>query len=253
MKLLEGKVALVTGAGSGIGRAIAILFAKEGAKVFVVCIDPLHGHETVEAIRENGGMAEFISADMTRSSDVEHAIRKTINIYARLDILVNNAGITQRFMPIEEIDEGLWEKIMAVNLKSIFLACKHAIPIMKKQHGGVIINTASISGVRPRPNISAYVTSKGGVILLTKALAIELAPYNIRANCISPVASDTPMLRASIGDENFEEVKKAIIATIPLGRIGKPEDMAHAALYLASNNASFVTGVNLEIDGGRGI
>ena len=250
---LEGKVVLITGAGSGIGRAMAILFAKEGAKVSVVDIVDSGGQETVEVIKQNGGVAQFIHCDVTKASDVEQTIRTTVNAYGKLDILINNAGFTPKLAPFEEMDEGLWDKTLAINLKSIFLSAKYAIPIMRKQGGGVIINTASISGVRPRPGIAAYAGVKGGAIMLTKALAIELAPANIRVNCISPGPTDTPMLTYIFAKEKLEEGKKAFVATIPLGRLGKTEDMAHAALYLASDEASFLTGVNLGVDGGRGI
>jgi len=250
---LEGKVALITGAGSGMGRAMASLFAKEGAKVSVVDISTAGGQETVETIKRSGGVAQFISADVTKASDVEQMIKATVKAYSRLDILVNNAGVPMSFTPIDEVDEKLFDKILAVNVKGIFLGCKYAVPIMKKQGGGVIINTASIAGVRARPGLNAYCASKGGAILLTKAVAIELAPYNIRVNAISPVAADTPMLSGFIGDRDLEEGRKAFIATIPLGRLATAEDVAYTALYLASDEASMVTGVNLEVDGGRGI
>jgi 3-oxoacyl-[acyl-carrier protein] reductase len=250
---LEGKVALVTGAGSGMGRAIATLFANEGAKVAVIDINEASGQETAKLIKQSGGAGQFIYANVGKASDVAQMIEVTMRVHGRLDILVNNAGVPMSFTPIESVDEALYDKIMAVNLKGIFLACKYATPIMKKQGRGVIINTTSISGVRPRPGLNVYAASKGGAILLTKALAIELAQYNIRVNAVSPVAADTPMLSEFIGDKDFEQGKKNFIATIPLGRLAKPEDVAYAALYLASEEASLVTGVNLEVDGGRGI
>lgn len=250
---LEGKVALITGASSGMGRAMALLFAKEGAKVSVVDINVAGGQEVVELIKRNDGIAQFISADVTKASDVEQMIKATVNAYTRLDILVNNAGVPMSFTPIEEVDEKLWDKIIAVNMKGIFLGCKYAVPIMKKQGGGVIINTTSIAGVRARPGLNAYSASKGGANLLTKAVAIEVAPSNIRVNAICPVATDTPMLPGFIGDRDLEEGRKAFIATIPMGRLATAEDIAYAALYLASDEASMVTGINLEVDGGRGI
>lgn len=250
---LERKVALITGAGSGIGRAMALLFAKEGAKVSVVDIVDSGGQETVKMIEQAGGTAQFIHADVTKAAEVENAIKATVKAYNKLDILCNNAGFTHRMKPVVEIDEATWDKTLAINLKGIFLGAKYAVPVMKKQGGGVIINTASISGVRPRPRLSAYSAAKGGAIMLTKELAIELAPDNIRVNSISPVGTDTPMLIDVFGKENLEEGKKAFIATVPLGRLGKVEDQANAALYLASDEANFLTGVNLEVDGGRGI
>ena len=250
---LEGKVALITGASSGMGRAMALLFAKEGAKVSVVDVSTAGGQEVVDLIKRDGGIAQFINADVTKASDVEQMTKVTVNAYTKLDILVNNAGVPMKFTPIDEVDEELWDKIMAVNVKGIFLGCKYAVPLMKKQGRGVIINTASIAGVRARPGLNAYCASKGGAILLTKAVAIELAPYGIRVNSISPVATDTPMLPGFIGDRDLEEGRKAFIATIPLGRLATAEDVAYAALYLASDEASMVTGINLEVAGGRGI
>ena len=250
---LHKKTALVTGAGSGIGRAIAVLFAREGAVISVIDIDSSGGRETVEMIEQTGGVADFINADVTKASDIERAIRTTVDTHKKLDILINNAGIVQKSIPLEEMDEELWDKIISINLKSIFLGCRYAIPVMKKAGGGVIINTASIAGTRPRVNRSGYSTSKGGAIALTKSLALELAPHNIRVNCISPVGTDTPMLKDFIGEIDAEEKMKATIATIPLGRIGKPEDSAYAVLYLVSDEALFITGVNLEVDGGWGI
>ena len=250
---LADKVAIITGAGSGMGRASACLFAKEGAKVSVVDINVAGGQQTVELIKRSGGVAQFINADVAKASDVERMVQATVNAYARLDILFNNAGVPMSFTPIEEVSEELYDKILAVNLKGIFLGCKYATPIMKKQGGGVIINTASIAGLRARPGLNVYCASKGGAILLTKAVAIELAPYNIRVNAINPVATDTPMLPGFIGDRDLEEGRKAFIATIPLGRLAIPEDIANAALYLACDESSMLTGTCIDVDGGRGI
>jgi 3-oxoacyl-[acyl-carrier protein] reductase len=251
---LKGKVALVTGAGSGMGQAIAILFAQEGAKVSVVDIDAARGQKTVDLIKQNDGQGQFIKADVATSSDAERMIQTTVAAYSRLDILVNNAGVPMGPTSVDKVDENLYDRIMAVNVKAIYLSGKYVIPIMKKQGGGVIINITSIAGVRPRPGLNVYCASKGGAIVLTKALAIELANDNIRVNSICPVAADTPMLAKFIGeDKDFEEGRKRFIATIPLGRLATPQDIAYAALYLASDEASLVTGANLEVDGGRGI
>jgi 3-oxoacyl-[acyl-carrier protein] reductase len=250
---LANKAAIITGAGSGMGRASACLFAKEGAKVSVVDINVAGGQETIELIKRSGGVAQFIKADVTKASEVEQMVQATVNAYARLDILFNNAGVPMSFTPIEEVSEELYDKILAVNLKGVFWGCKYATPIMKKQGGGVIINTASIAGVRARPGLNVYCASKGGVIMLTKALAIELAPYKIRVNAINPVATDTPMLPGFIGDRDLEEGREAFIATIPLGRLAMPEDIANAALYLASDESSMLTGACIDVDGGRGI
>lgn len=251
---LEGKTALVTGAGAGIGQAVAIMFAAEGAKITVVDIDASSGEETVDTIKQKGGKAQFVKADVTIAFDVERAIQKTIDIYRNLDILHNNAGLNMVPTPVEEIDEALWDKMMAINLKGVFLGCKYAVPIMKKQGAGVIINTVSILGVRPMVRITPYTAAKAGAIMLTKALAIELAPFNIRVNCISPVITEgTPQLIRAIGNRDEEEAKDMMKKTIPLGRLGNPEDIAYAAVYLASDEASYVTGANWEVCGGRGV
>lgn len=258
MKILN-KVALITGSGSGMGRATAILFSREGAKIAIVDIDNRGGQETSELIRQKSGEAIFIQADVSKASDVKEMIKVAVHNYGRIDILFNNAGIPMPLTPIEEVKEDLWDKIMHVNLKGVFLGCKYVVPIMKKQEGGVIINTASVVAVRPRPGVSAYTASKGAVISFSKGLALELAPYKIRVNCINPVATDTPMLPRFIanGNRDSKESQKAyastMISTIPLGRLALPEDIAQAALYLASDDSSMVTGSCINVDGGRGI
>ena len=255
---LKDKVALITGSASGMGRASAILFAKEGAKIAVVDINDKGGKETVDLVKEGGGEALFIKTDLTKAIDVQDMIKKTVDKYGKIDILFNNAGIAMSFTPIEEVEEDLWDRIFTINVKTIFWACKYAVPLMKKKGGGVIINTASIVGVRPRPGLNAYLASKGAAITLTKGLAIELAPHNIRVNCINPVATETPMFPYFIDDSGardtkFEEAKKKFIEGIPLGRLAAAEDIAHAALFLASDDSSFVTGIGLDVDGGRAI
>jgi len=255
---LENKVALITGAGSGMGEASALLFSREGAKVSVVDIDEKGGEQTVEMIKQDGGEAIFVQADVSKADDAERMIKATIDAFGKLDILFNNAGIPMTMTPVEEVREEVWDRIMDINVKGIFLGCKYAIPIMKEQGGGVIINTSSVSGVRARPGLSAYTASKGAAILLTRGLAIELAPHQIRVNCLNPVATDTPMFPKFIDesgarDEKYEEAKKGFIATIPMGRLATAEDVARSALFLASDESSFVTGVGLEVDGGRAI
>ena len=247
---LSDKVALITGSGSGMGRASAFLFAEEGAKIVVVDIDEGAAQNTVGSIKEKGGDACAIRADVSNAADVAGMIKMAVDTFGRLDILFNNAGYPMVPTPLENVEEELWDKIMGINVKGIFLACKYAIPIMKQQGGGGIINTASISGVRPRPGQSPYAASKAAVILLTKALAVEFAPYNVRVNCINPTATETPML-PKLGAT--EQARKGIISTIPLGRMAQPIDIAYAALYLASQESSMVTGISLDVDGGRGI
>jgi len=250
---LEGKVALITGAGSGIGRATAELFAKEGAKVAVVDLSAETGEQTVEAIREAGGESIFIQADVSSAEDVANMIGRTVQEWGRIDVLYNNAGIPMGATPIDEVDDDFFDKTMAVNVRSVHLGAKHVVPHMKQQGGGVILNTASTAGIRPRPNMSAYAASKGAVIALTKALALELAPFKIRVVSINPVATETPMLTSFFGTADPEEARARFLATVPLGRLNRPEDIANAALYLASDEAYMVTGTAFEIDGGRDI
>jgi len=226
--------------------------------VAVVDLNRQGAEETVAMIKGKGGEPVAIGGDVTQAADVERMIQTTVNQFGKLDILFNNAGVPMSFTPIEEVKEELWDRIMAVNVKGIFLGAKYAVPFMKKQGGGVIINTASISGVRCRPGLSAYSASKGAAITLTKSLAIELASFKIRVNCINPVAAETPMLAKFIHEqgqayEKFEEGRQRFISTVPLGRLAEPDDIAYAALYLASDEASLVTGIALDVDGGRGI
>jgi len=250
---LEGKVALITGAGSGIGRATAEMFSREGAKVAVVDLSPEAGEQTVESIHEAGGDSIFIQADVSDSVDVQRMIASTVERWGRIDVLYNNAGIPMGATPIEEVDDDFFDKTMAVNVRSVHLGAKHAVPHMKRQGGGVILSTASTAGIRPRPGLSAYAASKGAVIAMTKALAIELAPFKIRVVSINPVATDTPMLPAFFGKGDPVETRAKFLSTIPMGRFNTPNDIAHAALYLASDDAFMVTGTAFEIDGGRDV
>ena len=251
---LKEKVVIITGAGSGFGRASAVLFAKEGAKVVVTDIVDDMGNETVNQIKADGEEAIYLHMDVTDASDVKQVIKTTVETYGKLDILFNNAGNPGKVCPIEDMDESLWDLVHAVNTKAIYLGAKYAVPEMKKQGGGVILNTASVSADRPRPQFSAYTSSKGAAVVLTKSLAIELATYNIRVNCINPVAANTPMLTSftpAAADQN--ESIKLLKGTVPMGRLAEPEDVAYAALFLASDEASLITGVALRVDGGRGI
>lgn len=251
---LDNRVAVITGAGSGMGRAMSILFAKEGAKVVVADIHDSNGEETVRLIEADKGNAIFVHTDVAKATEVDRLIKKTIETFGKLDILCNNAGIPQRPTPVETMDEAQWDLIQAVNVKGIFLGTKYAVPEMKKAGVGVIINTASISGVRVRPGYAAYSSSKGAAIVLTRSLAIELAPYKIRVNCINPVGTETAMLPQLLPEGvDLKEAEKMLISGIPLGRLAKPDDIAYAALYLASDDSSMVTGISLDVDGGRGI
>lgn len=251
---LYNKVALITGASSGIGEASAILFAKEGARIIGAGTNDEGGKETMANINLKGGEAIFIHTDVSKTSDIENLVNEIKSKYGKVDILINNAAAAHKMMPFESIDESLWDYIYAVNVKSIFLLIKNAAPIMKAARSGVIINLASISGLRPRSGTAAYSSSKAAVISLTKESALELAPYNIRVNCICPAVVDTPMLQKfKPQDVAMPTFKKTLIDTIPLGRILTAEEVANAALYLASDEAAMITGTQINIDGGRAI
>ena len=250
---LPNKVATVTGAGSGIGRAAAELFAREGARVVLVDLDAQAAQVTCDAIIAAGGEAIVVQADVSVGDDVKRAIDTCVATFGRIDVLYNNAGIAMRRTPIEEIDDALFDRIFAVNVRSIHLGVKHAVPHMKCQGGGVILNTASTAGIRPRVGASSYAASKGAVIALTKALALELAPFKIRVVSIAPVAVDTPMLHGIAGGQVEGDTLDRYLASIPMGRLNRAEDIANAALYLASDAAFMVTGTAFEVDGGRDI
>ena len=251
---LDNKVAIITGAGSGIGRASAIMFAKEGAKVVIADINDTGGEETVASIKSNGGEAFFVHTDVSKAPDAENLIKATKDKFGRIDILFNNAGTPLSNIQIENLDESQWDRIYAVNVKGVFLLMKYAIPTMKKAGGGVIINLASMGGVRPLPGTNAYASSKAAVIHLTKAVALEVTSNNIRINYINPAAVDTPML-PQFRPEGMDLNKfyAGAKASMPLGRIAKPEDIAYAALYLASDESSLLTGTGIDVNGGRGI
>ena len=245
MKRIAGKVAIVTGAGSGIGRETAILFAREEARVVVSDCVAEAGEEAVRRIRESGGEAIFIKADVSRASDAERLVSETIAKYGQLDILVNSAGILGEVAPVGDATEENWDRVISVNLKSVFLCLKYAVREMVKSGGGVIISSASTMGLVGLPGNTAYSVSKGGIIQFTKAMALEYAANNIRVNCICAGWIDTPM------NENLEErIIKWTVRETPMGRLGRPEEIAQAALYLASDESSFVTGTALVVDGG---
>jgi 3-oxoacyl-[acyl-carrier protein] reductase len=248
---LEDKVAIVTGAGSGFGEGIARRFAEEGAKVVVNDIDTAGGERVAAEITAAGGAATFFEADVAVGGQVAALVAATVDAYGGLHILVNNAGVPQRNMPMLQVAEEDFDRIFAVNVKAIYLAALHAVPVLKKGGGGVIINTASTAGLRPRPGLTWYNGSKGAAITLTKSMAVELAPDRIRVNALCPVAGDTGMLAEFMGGEETPEMRRKFIDTVPLGRLSSPLDIANAALYLASDEAEFITGVCLEVDGGR--
>ena len=247
---LKDKVAIVTGGGSGFGEGIARRFAQEGAKVVVNDINEEGGKRVADVITQQGGAAIFTKADVTKHADVRALVGSAIAKWGRLDIMVNNAGATHRNQPMLDVPEDVYDKIFAVNVKSVYYAAHEVIPVFRRQGGGVIINTASTAGLRPRPGLTWYNASKGAVITMTKSMAVELAPDKIRVNALCPVAGETAMLADFMGGDTPEN-RARFRASIPLGRLSTPEDIANAALYLASDEASLITGVAFEIDGGR--
>jgi 3-oxoacyl-[acyl-carrier protein] reductase len=245
---LEGKTALVTGAGSGIGKCIAETYAREGAWVAVV---DLNLEAAKAAARGIGNNAIALRCDVSNKDDFDNVVGETISSFGGLDILVNNAGATHVNKPMMEIGEEEFDKIYAVNVKGVFLGCQAVVPHFRKAGGGVIINIGSTAGLRPRPGLSAYNATKGAVHILTKTLAVELAPDKIRVCAIAPVATDTPLLSSFLGPAPGQREK--FVSTVPLGRLAQPQDIANAALFLASADAQFVTGNIVEVDGGRTI
>jgi len=249
---LKGKVAIITGGGSGFGEGIAKRFAEEGAKIVVNDIDDAGGKRVATEIEaaQGRGSSIYARADVTRDDEVKSLVDAALARFDRLDIMVNNAGVSHRNMPMLEVPEAMVDKIYAVNVKAIWLAARHVVPIFRKQGGGVILNNASTAGLRPRPGLTVYNASKGAAITMTKSMAVELAPDRIRVNCLCPVAGETPLLATFMGADTPENRAK-FKASIPLGRLSTPRDIANAALYLVSDEAEFITGVALEVDGGR--
>jgi NAD(P)-dependent dehydrogenase (short-subunit alcohol dehydrogenase family) len=250
MGSLTGRRALITGGASGIGRATALLFAQEGAAVSVVDLDAEGGRRVIGEIQQAGGRAIFVRADVSSEEDCREAVRRTVSALNGLDILFNNAGIVRRGSVLE-VSEEEWDHVMAVNVRSVFLLSKYAIPVMARAGGGVIVNAASGWGLVGGPRAAAYCASKGAVVLLTKSMAIDHGLENIRVNCLCPGDTDTPMLRdeaRQLGQS--EELFLQEAAQRPLGRIGTPDEVARAVLYLASDASSYVTGTALIVDGG---
>jgi 3-oxoacyl-[acyl-carrier protein] reductase len=249
---LEGKIAVVTGAGSGFGEGIAKRFAEEGAKLVVNDIDDRGGERVAAEIdRAQGqGSAIYARADVSDNAAMEGLVKRALARFGRIDIMVNNAGTTHKNGPMLGVDEAMFDRVFAVNVKSIYLAAQHVVPVMRKQGGGSILNTASTAGLRARAGLVWYCGSKGAAVMLSKAMAQELAPDNIRVNALCPVAGDTPLLPSFMGGDT-PELRAKFLASIPLGRFATPRDVANAALYLASDEGAFITGVALEVDGGR--
>ncbi|MDA7424005.1 SDR family oxidoreductase [Thalassococcus lentus] len=242
---LDGKTAIVTGAGSGFGAGIARRFVSEGAQVMVADINAQNAQGVAE---EFGGIAHHV--DVSDGESVDAMVQRAIDVMGHVDILVNNAGVTHLPAPMETISEEDFDRVFAVNCKSVYLAARSLVPHMKERGTGAILNIASTAGVSPRPRLNWYNASKGWMNTATKAMAVELAPDGIRVNAVNPVAGETPLLKSFMG-EDTPEVRAKFLSTIPLGRFSNPEDMANAALYLCSDEASMVTGVCMEVDGGR--
>lgn len=243
---LKGKVAIVTGAASGIGRATAILFAAHGAAVMIADIDTEGAAETVAAIRNGGGTAGYVDTDVTLSESTEHTVEETLSSYGRLDVLVSSAGIAMR-LPVAELSESDWHRCLDVNLTGVYLAAKAAIPAMRENGGGSIINISSIYGLVGADVRAAYVASKGGVTNLTRGMALDYAAEGIRVNCICPGFVETPLVAGVV---KTPEEYRALADKHPMRRLAQPEEIAYGALYLASDESAFVTGIALPIDGG---
>lgn len=249
---LDNQVAVVTGGGSGIGAATAVAFAREGGRIVVADINEAGAKRTVEQIEKAGGQALAVRADVTRATDAQATVEQALTAWGRLDVYFANAGVPQWKSEVEDVDEAVFDRIFAVNVKGVWLAAKYAMPVMKKQRRGVFLVTASTAAVRPRLGSQTYAASKGAVVTLTKALALEAAPYGVRVVAIAPVATHTPMLSPFMNEQEVDQEGLArYVATIPLGRLNEPDDIAATAVFLASNDAAMITGTCVEVDGGR--
>lgn len=247
---LSSKVAIVTGAGSGFGEGIARTFAREGARVVVNDVDVANGERVAAAIRAEGGQACFVRADVASGDDMRALLEATLKAWGELHIMVNNAGVSHRNQSLLTVEEDEFDRVYRVNVKSLYWSARVMTPYFKERGGGVFLTIASTAGVRPRPGLVWYNGSKGAAIVTSKAMAVELAPYGIRVNVINPVAGETPLLATFMG-EDTPEVRARFIGSIPLGRFSQPRDIANAALFLVSDDADFITGACLEVDGGR--
>ena len=247
---LKDKTAIVTGAGSGFGAGIASRFAREGARVVVNDLHADDAKRTVAAIEREGGRAIACAGDVSKDGDVARLVASAIDAFGRLDIVVNNAGTTHRNQPMLDVPEESFDRIYQVNVKSLYLTAKHAVPHFRAQRSGVFITIASTAGVRPRPGLTWYNGRKGAAIVTSRSMAAELAPDNIRVNVINPVAGETGLLADFMGEDTPQK-RAQFVATIPLGRLSQPSDIATAAVFFASAEAAFITGACLEVYGGR--
>ena len=250
MAQLKDKVAIVTGAAGGFGEGIARLFVAEGAKVLIADLD---GDKAATVAALLGPNARAVRCDVSRRADIDAAVKACVDAFGVPDIVVNNAGTTHRNQSMLEVDEATFDRVFAVNVKSIYHMTQAVVPLMRERKSGSIINIGSTAGIRPRPGLAWYNASKGAVNLLSKSMAAELGPDNIRVNAICPVMGATGMIEQFLGTADTPEARARIVAGIPLGRMSTPEDVAQATLYLASDASNFITGVELPVDGGRTI
>jgi 3-oxoacyl-[acyl-carrier protein] reductase len=251
MKLAE-RVAIVTGAGSGIGAASALAMAAEGARIVVADVNETAAKTTVQLIEQAGGQAIAMPADVSRAADNQALVERAVAGWGRLDIFFANAGVPQWPTDIENVDEAVFDRIVAVNVKGVWLGAKYALAVMKRQKRGVFLVTASTAAIRPRPKGQTYAMSKGAVVTLTRSLALEAAPHGVRVVAIAPVATETPMLATFMASTAVDEENRArYVRTIPLGRLNRPDDLARTAVFLASDDAAMITGSCVEVDGGR--
>ncbi len=250
---LKGKVAIITGAGSGLGKAAAQLFAREGAKVVVAANREKEGGQTIRSIKERGGDAIFTRVDVTSASDLEKTVKTTVDKYGKLDIMLNNAGTPGPGNLTADITEEEWNRVISVNLTGVYLGTKYAIPEMLKGGGGAIINVSSVAGISPRRYTAAYSAAKAAVIQLTRVTALEYARKNIRVNCILPGPIDTPFFSKVAGGDpdKIAAFKEKVLKEVPMGRFAQPEEIARVALFLASDEASYITGASFAVDGGQ--
>lgn len=249
--LLKGKVAIVTGAASGFGAEIARVYAREGASVVIADLNEAGARQVADEI---GSAALAVRCDVSKRADIDHVLTSTISKFGVPDIVVNNAGYTHRNQPLLNVDEATYDRVFDVNVKSVYHMIMATVPVMRERGtGGCFINIGSTAGIRPRPGLTWYNASKGAVNLLSKSLAVELAPDRIRVNAICPVMGDTGMLADFMGVPDTPENRAKFVATIPLGRMSKPSDIANAALFLAQDSSSFLTGLEMPVDGGRTI
>ena len=242
---LDGKIAVITGGGSGFGAGIAESFVAEGAKVVLGDVNLQAAKVVADRL---DGLA--VKGDVSKAEDMAALVDAAMAAHGRIDIFINNAGTTHLPQPMEDVEEDEFDHVLMVNTKSVYLSARHVVPVMKRQESGLILNIASTAGVSPRAGLSWYNASKGWMITATKSMAVELAPHGIRVNALNPVAGETPMLKRFLG-EDTPEMRAKFLATIPIGRFSTPQDLASAALFLCSDEASMITGIGMEIDGGR--